>query len=191
MLTGLPGTGKSTTGKLLRDRLEGFSLISQNDVRRDFGMTKMTVVNGLERQGHVLREVDVRTAKGLLNGNGSIIDAAHRFCVRRQQVYGVGSACGAHVLALECACSEETAKGRMNERPKKSDGLVVDSHKSSVYDRHASQFEKLELDFLDLPAVNHVSHIVFDTEKNTVDKRLVASGAENFIKEIEEVLTRA
>jgi predicted kinase len=187
LMTGLPGTGKSRASEKLAESL-GYNLICQNDVRRDFGMKKMPMRNGLEHQGPVLREVDKRIFYSLNKGQGIIVDASHRFEIRRQQIHGIASALGKDVLIVEAKCSEEEAKKRMRARDK-SDGLVVDANKTSVYDRHKEQWEDLEKAFTDVSVMSHVSHIVFDSEKNEIERKEINDSAKEFVGKVEEILS--
>lgn len=161
-MAGLPGTGKSTSSKLLSTKL-GYHLISQNDVRREHGMKDMPL-----HQEDVLRDVDRRVFKALSEGKGVILDAAHRAGHRRHQLYGIASGFGVEVAVLECVTTEAEAKRRMQARPT-SDGLVVDAWDPAAYDRVAASWQDVAADFSDIS--NHVAHLLYNTEKGTVDVR--------------------
>lgn len=181
LMTGFPGTGKTNSSKALSEKLENYELISQNTVMRNFGVKKMP-----KTQENVLRTIDKMTMNYLSNGKGVIIDSINRHTFRRQQLYGIASGCGKNVVVIECVCSEEEAKKRMRNRPY-SDGFVSDPNDPAVWDKTARYWESVEIDFK-YPGVDFVSHLVFDTEKETIDKKIVRPGLKRFISKIEKIL---
>lgn len=179
VMAGLPGTGKTTTGKLLAEKL-GFEFISQNDVRREYGMKEMPT-----SQAAVQRDIDRRISKYLNEEKGVVIDAAHRYGGRRHQLYGVASGLGKDVVVVETVCSEETAKKRMMERPE-SDGLLVDAKDPSVYDKVKDGWESVGEEFMDF--TNHVTYIKYDTETGELDVSLAGEGSEELIELVKKAL---
>lgn len=178
LMAGLPGTGKSTSAKRLTEKL-GYHFISQNDVRREHGMKDMPA-----HQEGVLRDVDRRVFKALADGKGVILDAAHRGGHRRHQLYGIASGFGVEVAVVECVTSETEAKRRMQTRPT-GDGLVVDAWDPAAYDRVAASWQDVAADFSDIS--NHVAHLVYNTEKNTVEiSKKGQDGA--FVEDIKKAL---
>jgi len=179
IMAGLPGTGKSTTGKKLAETL-GYKFISQNDVRREYGMKEMP-----ESQPQIQRDIDKRISKLLSEGEGVVMDAANRYGGRRHQLYGVASGLGKDVVAIETTCREETAKKRMAERPD-SDGLLVDAKDPSIYDKVLEGWEPVADDLRDFS--NHVTYLKYDTDNNVVEVKIMGDGAEEFIEEIKKSL---
>ena len=180
IMAGLPGTGKTTTGRLLAEKL-GYEFISQNDIRREYGMKEMP-----ESQPRLQRDVDRRIAKLLGEGKGVVIDAAHRYGGRRHQLYGVASGLGKDVVVVEPICSEETAKKRMTERPE-SDGLLVDAKDPAVYDKVKAGWEPVGDELMDYS--DHVSYVIYDTENGGVKAKIVGHEAEDFIEEVKMALS--
>jgi len=137
----------------------------------------------LHQEG-VLRDVDRRVFLSLSEGNGVILDAAHRAGHRRHQLYGIASGFGLEVIVVECVASESEAKRRMQERPE-SDGLVVDARDPGAYDRVSASWEEVSADFSDI--ANHVAHMIYNTETGTVEVK--AKGrAGNMLENIKEIL---
>lgn len=180
VMAGLPGAGKTTTGKLLAEKL-GYEFISQNDVRREYGMKEMP-----ESQSRLQRDIDKRIANLLQEGSGVVMDAAHRYGGRRHQLYGIASGLGKDVVVVEPTASEETAKKRMTERPE-GDGLLVDARDPSVYDKVKAGWEPVGEEFMDYS--DHVSYVVYDTEAGKVDVKIVGHEADGFIEEIKKALS--
>lgn len=183
LLAGLPCTGKTTIGRLLERELDGYELISQNEIRRLQGMREMP-----ETQEETLRLIDRMTAKHLLDGRGVIFDSVNRYLFRRHQMYGIASGCGRRVLTLECVCSEAESKRRIAARPE-GDEWLSDPRDPAVYDRLAAEWEDVLLDF-EHPGEDHVSFVSFDSENGKLDRRVVGSGAEDLLGRIEGLLVR-
>jgi broad-specificity NMP kinase len=181
IMAGLPGTGKTSTTKRLSQYLEGYTPISQNDLRRKAGMKKMP-----KTFDNILRQIDIETRNLLDDNQGVIIDSVNRYLFRRHQLYGVASCCGKKVITIECVCSEKEAKKRMRNKPM-SDGLLSDPRDTHIWDKLANSWESIEKDF-QYPGEEHVSYIQFDTEKLKVNKKAVQAGMGRFINKIEKIL---
>ena len=163
LICGLPSVGKTTLAEKISKKLKQYSLISQNEIRREMGIKKMP-----KNQEKVLRTIDRLTASFLLNNRGVIFESVNRYSFRRHQVYGVASGCGCRVITLEIVCSEETAKKRIVQRPK-VDKLLSDPTDPAVYDRLKALWENIEIDFK-YPGEDHVAYIRFDSEKKQLQK---------------------
>lgn len=181
LIVGLPGTGKTTISKNISSSLN-LKHIDQNEVRRKQGIKKMPQI-----QDATLREIDMLVANHLRNGKNVLVDSVHRYMFRRQQLYGVASGHGAQVLVIECVCSPEEAKKRMKNRPN-SDGLVSDPNNTKVYDKLSQLWENiLEHDFK-YPGSDHVSYIIYDSEKRKIEKKIVQKDIKNILDKIESTL---
>lgn len=188
VICGLPGTGKTTLGKKLKERLSDFEIIFQNDIRRQSGMKKMPA----HGQENVLRIIDVLIGEYLrgLKTKGVIFESGNRFSFRRQQLYGIAASCQARVVTIEVVCSEETAKKRIRARPRsKEGGLLGDPTDAKAYDRIKALWEDVENEDFKHLGLDHVSHIKYDTDKNAVERIRVFVGAGNFIRKLEKIMT--
>lgn len=181
MMAGLPGTGKTSVAKNLKYNLKNYIMISQNDLRRAQGMKKMP-----KTQDKILRDIDILIANYLREGKGIIFDSVNRHTSRRNQIYGVASCCGKKVIALECICSEETAKKRIEGRPF-SDGLLSDPNDPKVYDKLKSTWEDISVDFKH-PGNSHVSYLSYNTEDSNLLIYNYTLGVKNFINKIEKFI---
>ena len=180
LLAGLPCTGKSTVSDKLYHGLKDYDLISQNEIRREYGYKKMP-----KNQDFALRETDRRAAKSLNGGRGVIIDSVNKFTFRRQQVYGVASCCDSRAITLECICSQEEAKKRMRSRPN-SDGLISDPNDPRVYDKLSKEWESIDEDFKHL-GVDHVSHVTYDSSENALEIVRVDKNNKKLIRFIDRI----
>ena len=183
VVCGLPGTGKTESSKKLAERLSSFVCISQNEVRREFGMKRMP-----KTQDAVLREIDRRIAACLMSDKSVVFDSVNRYQFRRQQLYGVASCLGARVITLEMICLEEIAKERMVSRPP-GDGLVSDASDPKVYDKMRIEWEDVMMDFK-RPGVDHVSYIKFDSYVGETLRIVQRGGTKMLISKIGQILNK-
>lgn len=183
VVCGLPGTGKTESSKKLVETLPAFRCISQNDVRREFGMKRMP-----KTQDAVLRKIDQRIAAHLISGKSVVFDSVNRYQFRRQQLYGIASCLDARVITLEMICPEEVAKKRMLNRPP-GDGLVSDASDPKVYDKMMLEWEDVIMDFK-RPGVDHVSYIKFDSYVGEMLRIIQRIGSKKFISKIDHILVK-
>lgn len=181
VVCGLPGTGKTESSQKLAEHLPSLVCISQNEVRREFGMKRMP-----KKQDAVLREIDQRVATYLALGKNVVFDSVNRYRFRRQQLYGIASCLGAQVITLEMICSEEIAKKRMLNRPP-ADGLVSDASDPKVYDKMRIEWEDVMMDFKH-PGVDHVSYVQFDSCVGELLRIIQRNGSKKLISKIGRVL---
>ncbi len=183
VIAGLPGAGKTTVARTLHENLEGYELVSQNEIRRQQGMKEMP-----ETQDEALRQIDRLTAGHLQNRKGVIFDSVNRYLFRRHQMYGIASGFGKQVLTLECVCSERESKRRMAARPE-SDEWLSDPRDPTVYDRLAAGWQDIILDF-EFPGEDHVSYISLNSESLKIRRHVVSPGMERFIDMLEGLLSK-
>lgn len=181
LLTGLPGAGKTTTASRLFRGLENYILIDQNEIRREYGIKKMP-----KTQEEILRAIDLLTLKNLLDGHGVIYESGNRYSFRRHQMYGIAGGCGTNVVTLEVICSEKESKKRIKSRPK-ADNLISDPRDPKVYDRIKKLWEPVEIDFK-YPGEDHVSHMIYNTEKNKIETPVITKGMKDFLNQIKRIL---
>lgn len=182
VVCGLPGTGKTESSKKLSEHLQSFVCISQNEVRREFGMKRMP-----KTQDAVLRKIDQRIAACLMSGKNVVFDSVNRYQFRRQQLYGIASCLGARVITLEMICPEKIAKQRITHRSPTPDGLLSDTNDPKVYDNMKLEWEDVMVDFKH-PGVDHVSYIKFDSHIGEMLRIIQRNGFKNFINQINLVL---
>ena len=168
VIAGLPGTGKTTAGRKLRDSLDNYFLVDQNELRREAGMKRMP-----ENQDRILRGIDKLVGKYLGQGNGVIVESGHRH--------------DTNVVIIECVCSEALSKYRMGNR-NKSDRLISDPRNPEVYNRIKSLWEDIDNDFRYLGVDYFVSYMTFDSKKQIVNKNRISKGMKAFIKKVEGIL---
>jgi len=183
LIVGLPGTGKSTLAGKIAEKLGNYTLIDQNELRRQAGIKKMP-----KNQDSILRQIDRMTAESLNNSKGVIVDSVHRYSFRRQQLYGVASGCGKEVLLIECVCSAEEAKKRMKQRLK-SDGLLSDPNNTQVYDKLANLWEDITNHDFKYKGSDHVSYIIYNSEINQIEAKKMQKGIRPLLNMLNAILT--
>ncbi|MEK6933979.1 MAG: ATP-binding protein [Nanoarchaeota archaeon] len=182
VIAGLPGTGKTIISKRIAQKLN-YAHIDQNEIRRQQGIKKMP-----QTQDATLRKIDRIVAETLNKGKGIIVDSVHRYMFRRQQLYGVASGAGARVLVIECVCSSEEAKKRINQRPN-SDGLISDPNNTKVYDKLAQLWEDIKEHDFKYPGSDHVSYITYNTENNSFEEKIVQKEMMPFVNIVKQGLS--
>ena|SRR3989344_972005 len=183
LMAGLPGTGKSTAAQRLLSELTDYKEIENNAVRRKLGMQETSKLDQ-NRDRITLDTINKMIAEHLNGGEGVLLDSVHRFKNRRQEIYDIAARSGKNILVLECICSEEEAKRRMLQRPDNK-GLIRDPRDTSVYDRLAGEWEAIEEDII---KYKDVSHLKYDTQRNSLMRMHVAEGARQLVQRIESIL---
>jgi len=149
MLSGLPGTGKSTAAEKLAQLLD-FSLVSLLKIRQEFGYKKYDH----RRNSTDLEEMYQRTFAALVKRKNVIVDSVFILRETREIFFELALEMNAQVLILECDCPVKTAKKRMRGRPKNK-GLIQEARNPEVYDRLRDRKENIIAEELPL----FVSHI--------------------------------
>lgn len=182
LITGAPGTGKSTLASLLEAELEGTVLHSLYQVRRDLGHRRYLA----GRNAEVVDKLLERTCASLDQKQSVLVDSAISSSERRQRIYDIGIQYGVDVLVLECICSEKEAKRRMRRRPK-SDGLYTEARDPNAYDRFMERFSPQPIQN-DLLHNKHLSYARLDTENEFLTVVRVLDQAHPFLSRITKAL---
>ena len=117
IMAGLPGTGKSTLAHALAARLSG-RILSKDEVRR--ALFSEAEIEYSTAQDDFVMQVMLRTAAWMLQKDPSrVVFLDGRPFSRRYQLDLVLKACaemGQPWCILECVCSDETARMRIEEQ---------------------------------------------------------------------------
>lgn len=117
MMAGLPGTGKSTLARALAARVNG-AVLDKDEVRR--ALFAPADIEFSTEQDDFCMEVMLQTAGYLLRRDSShVVFLDGRPFSRRYQIERVieyASGLGQPWRILECVCSEETARQRIEEQ---------------------------------------------------------------------------
>lgn len=182
LLSGLPGTGKSTTAEKLSEKMRIY-LISLIGIRRKMGYKKYS-----NRKTHIaMEQLRNQTKETLLSGNNIVLDSTFTSRLSREKIYHLSLECDAHVIVIECQCSEKQAKSRIRKRPKNF-GILMEPRNPNVYDKLFKKRENVDADFqIRFPV--HVSYIKYNTEKNEITEIKVNPEIKNIIDKIKVILT--
>lgn len=159
MLSGMPGTGKSTAAKKLVMFL-GFPLVSLLQIRQDRGYRKYD----RRRTRSDMEELYQSTFAKLMMREIVVVDSVFLSRETRETYYTLARETNTQVLIIECVCAEKTAKRRMRLRPK-NDGTIMEPRDPRVYDKLLKR--KVDIVVEELPS--HVSYIRYDTEQNEIE----------------------
>jgi aminoglycoside phosphotransferase family enzyme/predicted kinase len=158
LIGGLMGTGKSTLAVALQHEL-GWALFSTDTIRKCLAHVDPTKPyanafgQGLYSQQWTARTYDALLAEAevtLAHGRSVLLDATFMRRADRQAAAHLGSALGAHVLFVECTCSEEVALERLAQRWKMrigaSAGALEEASRASdarpdLYEAQCSELE--------------------------------------------------
>ncbi len=188
MLTGLPGTGKSTTVSKLEQSLEGYDVHRVLEIRRDMGLKRYDPA----KNRRVKEELKYRVWRSLYDEHGRvrtgvsgvIMDGVNGVSYSRREIYSIASWANLDVIVLECECPEQEAKRRIRKRPK-SQGQLTEPRRAAVYDKLAASREPIDEEDLSWP---NVSYLVYDTQEGQLRRIQVQESATEIVNAIEGIL---
>jgi predicted kinase len=140
MMAGLPGTGKSTLARALAERVNG-AVLDKDEIRR--ALFAPADIEFSTEQDDFCMEVMLETAGYLLQRDSSrvvFLDGrpfSRRYQVERVIEYAKGL--GQPWRILECVCSEETARQRIEEQEH-----PAANRDFALYLRVKGRFEEIE-----------------------------------------------
>src|SRR3989338_1150304 len=128
MLSGLPGTGKTTAAEKLEEKL-GYDLHSLLGARRELGLK----VYSAKSRGPAVELIRTHTEESLRSGRSVIADSTFNTQQSRQSFYQLASEYSVNTILLECVCSEQAAKRRIRGRPA-NQGVIAEPRNPAAYD---------------------------------------------------------
>jgi hypothetical protein len=138
LITGLPGTGKSTLAMHLARRLRATVLRTDVIRKQLFPQPKYT-----EEEKELVYKVTFLIAEYLLRaGKNVILDGTFYKRSLRQRVYQLARAVKTKLIIVECGAPEAVVKQRMEARAKKKN-IPTDAD-FEVYKKIRDQFEPLQ-----------------------------------------------
>jgi predicted kinase len=145
IMAGLPGTGKSTLAQALAARLSG-RVISKDEVRH--ALFSESEIEYSTAQDDFVMQVMLSTAGWLVEKNPArVVFLDGRPFSRRYQLDLVLRACqeiGQRWCILECVCSEETARKRIEEQAQ-AGGHIASNRDFQLYQEVKARFEPIAL----------------------------------------------
>lgn len=120
LVSGLPGTGKSTLSRMLADTAH-FEVIRSDVVRKEIFATSCAISDpaalySVDNTQRVYDECLARARTRLLSGGRIIVDATFQREENRRQYLQLAIDCGVQALWLECRVSAEIAMKRLEAR---------------------------------------------------------------------------
>lgn len=166
LVMGVPGSGKSTTAKLLAQKLR-LPIVETGQLRKEAGITGSYGVRNDDpsiRQG---RDALVETAgKRILQGLSCIVESTFGPQEYRERLY---SLCGPRhdlaVVIVRCTCSLGASKTRILTRPQNGVPFVTDP---ALAEKYSLQYEPLQRD----PDIRRgrVAAVTYDTESHQLGR---------------------
>ncbi len=181
LLSGLPGTGKSTTASKLEEAL-GYDVHSLRQVRRDLGHVRYMP----QRNAEAMTELDRRVIASLQEGKGAIYDSVLATQYRREILYWIAQGHETEAYLIECICPAEAAKQRIRQRKGAGDGLFQDAKDPRAYDRSLERREAITRE--ELEGQLHVSYVQYYTTQNLVHPVIIRGRASEFFEVLEGIL---
>lgn len=156
VMSGLIGTGKSTTARTLAHEYAEYTLLSTSGTRRGMGITTYRPEDGKR-----VREQMIKEAIALIEmGQGVIFDTINNTYAHRKEDYDFALDMGIDALVIETKCSENLAKTRLAARPQHP-GRFNDTNDPREYDRVRSTRENFDQDLIAHP---NLTYLCLDTE---------------------------
>ncbi len=120
LVSGLPGTGKSTLSRLLVDNVQ-FDVLRSDVIRKEIFTNSVAVGEGtgMYSEANTQRIYDVcrsRAQARLLAGGRVIVDATFQREANRRQFLQLAIDCGVRAVWLECAAPPDVIRGRLETR---------------------------------------------------------------------------
>lgn len=188
MVTGKPGTGKSTVGAKLGKSLD-VSILDPDLMRRQMGFKKHDPADTPRVMGEIFDRMEGR----LQRREPVVLCTPYVMRSRREQSYEQLTEISAEIgeqleaVLIQCSCDEEIAKARIQARPEPDDFHSL-SNDPTVFERYHRQFEPLSSDEIDQNP--HVSFLGYDSGKNTIKRIAVRPRHEARIQIVERHITR-
>ncbi len=188
MVTGKPGTGKSTVGAKLGKAFD-VSILDPDLMRRQMGFKKHDPADTPRVMGEIFDRMEVR----LQRRESVVLCTPYVMRSSREQSYKqlaeISGEIGQQLEAvlIQCSCDEATVKARIQARPAPDD-FHSTSNDPAVFERYQRQFEPISSDEIDQNP--HVSFLGYDSGKNTVERIAVRPQHEGRIELVERHITR-
>lgn len=136
LVSGLPGTGKSTLSRMLANA-GNFEILRSDVIRKEiFSNVDSTPLYSIDRTQRVYDECWIRADQRLRAGRRVIVDATFQSDANRQRFLQLAIDTGIRAVWLECTASENVARQRLEAR--QGDASDADW---SVYKRVRQQWE--------------------------------------------------
>lgn len=178
---GLYGTGKSTLGKRLEEKL-GYQRFNSDLTRRE-----------LERQGYDMKDGDVvwgtifwKVGTALQEGKGIIMESTFLNEKQRKPDFDLARSKYADGMFIEVICPENIAKQRIPARPVSPDGIHVPTNRVEYYDKIKDSWTPV------IPglrkAENPFSYMIYDSYGNKLYEGLIREKHKTWAKDIADCL---
>lgn len=193
LMSGLIGTGKSTTARDIAEKTAEFTVLSSSNARRELGINVYRKEDGLRVRRHIEKEA----IRLIIGGRGVVLDTINNTYAHRKEDYDFAQELGLDALVIETQCSKALAKTRIITRgdfvvhtdngkgvalidyktscryqsldaylyhvETRGIGVFADTSDPQEYDRVLRQRESFDDDLLRHP---EMTYITLDTETN-------------------------
>ncbi len=149
LITGLPGTGKSTVANHLARRINGQVLRTDAIRKRLFPKPSYTE----EEKEIVYKSLFLITENLLKVKSNVVLDGTFYKKDLRQQIYRTATSTRSKLIVVECIASEDAIGRRMKRRKKRKRRGLSDADEE-VYTKLKKEYEQIDSD-----------HIVLDTSR--------------------------
>lgn len=188
---GLPGNGKTTTSKLLEQKLYEYIRFNAHDMREELGLPRYdTSKDGSQEEEKVEQYLQELHSK-IIQGKGLIVDRAGTMEKFRSYVYDWAKHYGVEELVIYHNVPKEIAKKGIQDRDPGLEYVGENAYQHNdprIFDRYIGQWESPIKD-LDEDKYPHVSMVMWNYKTHSFEEIRVSENIRPLVQAVQNLLS--